>query len=233
MAYRSLADSLRHRLNLPYPPVAMARVASPPEGVASAGEPVPSACSFWRLAEQRVFYASADDHFGCPVGAMVMGFELPPAKVQGLMGLVGDMCKGSYLDEAEVAHIARFASPAAGIVYGPLADFPLEPDAVLIWTTPAQAMVLQETTGATRWGSDLAGGLFGRPTCAALPAAVAGGRTTMSLGCIGMRTFTRIPDECPLVAIPGSRLDNLEERLRTTADANARMREFYVGRMLK
>src|SRR6185437_11755188 len=103
-------------LDLPYPPVALKRVQNPPVGVPAASRPVPSACSFWRLAEEQVFFASAEDHFGCPVGAMVMGFELPPEKVSELMGLVGDMCKGSYLDETEVPHIARFELPAGGVI---------------------------------------------------------------------------------------------------------------------
>lgn len=233
MFYRQLSESLRKALELPYPPVALKRVPGPPDGVPAASQRVPSACSFWRLAEQRVFFASAESHFGCPVGAMVMGFELPPSKVEELMGLVGDMCKGSYLDEAEVPNIGKFETAARGVVYGPLADFPLDPDVVLVWTTPAQAMVLQEATGATCWGSNLAGGLFGRPTCAALPTAVAAGRATTSLGCIGMRTFTRIPDDYALVAIPGSGLPALAGRLRTISEANARMREFYLARMLE
>lgn len=230
MFYRQLSESLQGTLALLYPPVALKRVESPPDGVPSASRAVPSACTFWRRAEQGVFYASAEDHFGCPVGAMVMGFPLPPEKVQELMGLVGDMCAVSYVDEAEVPHIAKFGDPAQGVVYGPLADFPLQPDVVLVWTTPAQAMLLQEATGASRWEDNAVGATFGRPTCAALPTSTARGQSVMSLGCIGMRTFTEIPDDYALVAIPGTCLGDLPTQLARLATANERMREFYIGR---
>ena len=80
----------------------------------------------------------------CPIGAMVMGFELDEAKSAELMSLVGDMCAINYIDEAEVANIPHFDPPAGGIVYGPLAEFPLTPDTVVVWTTPRQAMLLEE-----------------------------------------------------------------------------------------
>ena len=61
---------------------------------------------------------------GCPIGAMVMGFELPPAKQEELMGLVGDMCSLAYIREEEIPHIPHFDPGPQGAVYGPLAIVP-------------------------------------------------------------------------------------------------------------
>lgn len=229
MAHADLARLLQERLGLDLPPVALALVTEPPAGLATDDRPAPSACTFWRRAERGVFYASAEDHMGCAIGAMVMGFELSEEKVQELMGLVGQMCSICYIEEKEVPHIPRFTSAPRGVVYGPLADFPLPPDTVVVWATPGQAMLLQEAVGALQWADSPSGALFGRPACAALPTSLNRGQATLSLGCMGMRTFTEIPADRCLVAIPGFRLATLAEDLERTASANDQMEQFYRG----
>ena len=146
------------------------------------------------------------------------------------MSLVGEMCSVAYVNLEEVPHIPKFERMSAGAVYGPLAEFPLDPDVVMVWATPAQAILLQEAAGAALWSEKPRSAVFGRPTCAALPSSVGRGHTVMSLGCVGMRTFTEIPDAYCLIAIPSSRLSDLAEGLERIAAANDRMREFYVGR---
>jgi uncharacterized protein (DUF169 family) len=224
--YADLAARLQTGLELDFPPVALTRVSAAPEGIAVATAAVPSACTFWRRAELGVFFAGAQSHMACPIGAMVMGFELDEAKSAELMSLVGEMCAIAYLDEAEVAQIPHFDPPTGGVVYGPLADFPLTPDAVLIWTTPRQAMLLEESLGTTQWHG-IGGSILGRPACAALPRAVADGSATLSVGCAGMRTFTEIPDAYTLSAIPEAQLGSLEQALETTLEANTRMLAAY------
>ena len=224
--HADLADQLQSGLSLDFPPVALTRVAEAPDGIAEATAAVPSACTFWRRAELGVFFADAQSHMACPIGAMVMGFELDEAKSAELMSLVGDMCSINYIDEAEVANIPHFDPPAGGIVYGPLADFPLAPDAVVVWTTPRQAMLLEEALGGTHWHG-VGGSILGRPACAALPRAVDSGSATLSVGCAGMRTFTEIPDAYTLTAIPGEQLGELGQALETTLAANAHMLAAY------
>ena len=225
-AYASLAARLQDGLTLDFPPVALTRVSEPPDGIAEATAAVPSACTFWRRAEHGVFFADAQAHMACPIGAMVMGFELDEAKSAELMSLVGDMCAIAYIDEAEVAQIPHFDPPAGGIVYGPLTDFPLTPDAVLVWTTPRQAMLLEEALGGTHWHG-VGGPILGRPACAAIPRAAADGTATLSVGCAGMRTFTEIPDAYTLTAIPGAQLEGLGQALETTLAANSHMLAAY------
>lgn len=97
MNYRALAESIVAKLELSSPPVALTFVVDPPAGMPETAAEVPSACSFWIRAEKEVFYAPAERHFNCPVGAMVMGFDLPAATQKELKGLVESMCQCGYL----------------------------------------------------------------------------------------------------------------------------------------
>ena len=224
-----LASALTELLGLQYPPVALSLVDGPPDGVATTDRTVPSSCAFWREAENSVFYAAAEQHFNCPVGSHVMGFDLPARVTEQLGGLVQSMCDAQYLDMAEVERIPTLARPGtSGILYGPLAQFPVDPDVVLLWLTPAQAMVYNEATGAASWTADAAT-VSGRPGCAALPLAVSGERPTMALGCVGMRTFTDIPADRLLAAIPGGKLAELVDAVRRAVQSNASMSSFYQG----
>lgn len=225
--FSSVADNLQSMLGLDFPPVAVVRVNEPPKDVPRFKGGVPAGCAFWRRAEKDLFYADAEAHMGCPIGAMVMGFELSESKTEELMRLVGDMCAVAYLEEDEVAELPSFDLGASGVVYGPLADFTQDPDVVLVWVTPQQAMLLEETVGGTRWTSEGGGSVLGRPACGALPRAGDIDSVALSLGCAGMRTFTEIPDQYALVAIPQNQLNGLEASLNKTVAANGQMTITY------
>src|SRR5262249_9727841 len=138
------AEQLSELLALDHPPVGLSFVTEAPDGIAVAEQAVPSSCAFWRQAEQGVFYATAAQHFNCPVGAMVMGFSLTEEVMTQLGGLVQSMCDAQYLEMEEAQKIPSVPSNAVGIVYGPLAEVPVEPDLALLWLTPAQAMIFNE-----------------------------------------------------------------------------------------
>ena len=226
MNHATTAQRLSSLLSLQHPPVALAFVDRPPDGLAQATKPVPSACTFWRQAEQRTFYAAAEQHFNCPVGSMVMGFELPPAVNEQLGGLVQSMCDAKYLTMEEAAKIPAMTRHSAGIVYGPLSEFPLDPDLVVLWVNVAQAMLYSEAAGRAAWTAAPMD-VSGRPGCAALPLALRNGQPGMSLGCAGMRTFTEIGDDLNLAALPGSALAGFVNSLAGTVESNAAMRSFY------
>ncbi len=226
MDHANAAQRLSTLLSLQNPPIALAFVDQPPEGVAQATKPVPSACTFWRQAEQGTFYAAAAQHFNCPVGSMVMGFELPEAVGEQLGGLVQSMCDARYLSLDEAAKIPAVSRRSAGIVYGPLTEFPLDPDLVVLWVNVTQAMLYSEAAGRAAWtGAPM--DVTGRPGCAALPRAMQTNQPGMSLGCAGMRTFTEIGDDMNLAAIPGTALDGFLDALTVTVESNSAMRSFY------
>lgn len=224
------ADEITTIFGLDRPPVALAFVPERPEQVAQTTHLSPSTCGFWPLAETGLFYASAEQHHQCQIGAMVMGFDLPDRVMQEIGGLVEAMCGCGYLSPQEGDRIPAVPGAKSGVLYGPLAEFPQRPDAVLTWLTPAQAMIYQEAAGSASWASGPVR-TTGRPACAAIPAAVNDGRALLSLGCKGMRTFTGVGDDRMLAVIPGEHLDSFVASLRVVAAANAEMASYYNRRL--
>jgi uncharacterized protein (DUF169 family) len=225
-----LAAGLREILDLRFRPTALAFVSACPDGVEEFVGEVPSACTFWRRAEERVFFAPAEAHMNCPIGAMTMGFSMSEQQQEQLMQLVGQMGEIGYVDPDEAANIPSVPGEKSGIVYGPLDEFPVEPDVVLAWVTGHGAMMLDEATGASRWTPEQAGLMtFGRPSCAAIAVALRTDGPAFSVGCSGMRIFTGIDPNLNLAVLPRAVLADLPERLVATARANEQMAELYTA----
>src|SRR5215469_5920906 len=229
MTNRELATTIIAALDLNPAPIALAFVDQPPAGVGIIESEVPSSCSFWRRAEQGVFYAPAEAHFNCPVGAMVMGFELPQPVANELQQLVTSMCNCGYISSDEPARIPAVQSKPRGIVYGPLDAFPLRPDVVVCWLTPSQAMIWNEASGEARWDRDISAPVSGRPACAALPASISQNRPFLSFGCMGMRTFTEVSGDRMLAIIPGALLAEFASKLEAMRSTNIAMQSFCKG----
>jgi uncharacterized protein (DUF169 family) len=227
MEYDRIASGISSKLQLTSPAVALSFVEAPPAGLTSFDQDVPSACALWRKAETSIFYAPAEKHFNCPIGAMTMGFEMPKEVQQQLMGVVEKMYGAGYISPEETAKIPGVKRKKSGIVYGPLASFPLEPDLVLMWLTPRQAMIYSEAAGTCRWTEAMPATAFGRPSCAALPVALERSQPTLSLGCLGMRIFTAIGENHLLAVVPGNKLEEFSKGLELTERANQTMGAFY------
>jgi uncharacterized protein (DUF169 family) len=227
VSYGETADRIATLLELELPPVALAFVDEAPDGVESTDAIVPSACAFWRRAEEGVFYAPAEAHFNCPVGAMVMGFDLPDQIQASLGAAVEMMCEVAYIGADEPANIPSVKSGKRGIVYGPLREFPLEPDVALVWVAPRQAMLVSEAAGSSRWMEAASRTVFGRPACGSLPSALEAQEPVLSLGCTGMRTFTEILPDRLLGVVPGSKLADFERSLAATVESNRQMQSYY------
>lgn len=231
MPYNCAAASLQE-LGIGHVAVAMAIVDGPPDGVAETSIPAVSSCAFWRQAESATFFAPAAAQQGCAVGAHVMGFPLSAEAGEELGRAVALMSSVGYLPGGEVAHIPQVRKAGAGAVYGPLASFPLEPDCVLVWVTPAQAMLLGEALQTTAWtgAAPEVPTLLGRPACSALASALNTGRGALSLGCTGMRTFTEAAPTLALFVIPGAALATLPDALARIAASNQAMLEYYQAK---
>lgn len=227
MNYTEISDEISAELDLEIPPVALAFVRDAPEGVPTTDAVVPSSCAFWRKAEEGVFYAPPELHFNCPVGAMVMGFELPEQVRTNLTTAVEMMCNIAYIGADEPANIPTVKKAKNGIVYGPLAEFPIEPDVALVWVTSRQAMIVSEAVGSSRWIEAGQRSVFGRPACASIPSALDSAQPVLSLGCMGMRTFTEILPDRLLVVVPGAKLREFAQSISATVRANAEMQEYY------
>lgn len=227
MDYGKAAEVVTSQFGLDTPLIALTFVDTIPEGIPTCSQAVPSACAFWRQAEAGVFYASAEQHYHCPIGVMTMGFALPQQVQQELMGLAQMMIGCGYLKASEAEKIPAVQKDKIGIVYGPLVNFPIAPDLVLLWLTPAQGMIFSEAVGACRWAETTPAPILGRPACAASPAALNNGRPTLSFGCAGMRTFTAIREDRLLGVLPGNGLEAFLDTLEMTIEANKTMLACY------
>jgi uncharacterized protein (DUF169 family) len=231
MTNQEVGATIITALDLDPPPIALAFVDQLPVGIDTIQTDVPSSCSFWRRAEQGVFYAPAEAHFKCPVGAMVMGFELPEAVSNELQQLVSNMSNCGYISSDEPAHIPAMQAGSKGIVYGPLSAFPLRANVVVCWVSPSQAMIWNEASGEAGWKRDIPTPVMGRPACAALPASISRNRPVISFGCMGMRTFTEISGDRMLAIIPGALLAEFASKLKAMRSTNDAMQSFYKGRL--
>ncbi len=226
---RDAARKVEQALGLTAKPIGVAFLDAPPEGVPHA-ESVPAGCGFWKQAAAgSVFWTEAADHSGCPIGLMTMGFPLSDEQGEEATGLVGQMEGLGYLAPGEANSLPMMPGLTACIVYGPLEEFPVDPDTVLVLASSEQMMVLAEATDAFHLGA--AGlPLHGRPACSVIPRAKSTGAPAASLGCAGMRTFTAVDPGMLLFAVNGADFPALANRVATMAEANVAMREFYAGK---
>ena len=65
---------------------------------------------------------------------------------------------------------------------------------------------------------------------AIVAATISSGKATSSLGCIGNRVYTDLPDGEFYVAIPGGALAGVVETLEKTVNANAELEKFHRSR---
>src|SRR5262245_21670550 len=195
MDFVAVENHLTPALALSRPPIAIAFRESAPAGVPRLKGMQPSGCSFWRLAAAgQVFYTVPSDHYNCPVGSYTHNMPLPEDREPELMNTLSLMVNVGYLRMDDVPVIARLDTTPAAIIYAPLAQTPVTPDAVLVAGRPARLMLLHEAATRANVVTTQTLTLLGRPTCMAIPAALTSGLTS-SLGCVGNRIYTGIADD--------------------------------------
>ncbi|MGH2604572.1 MAG: DUF169 domain-containing protein, partial [Dehalococcoidia bacterium] len=116
---------------------------------------------------------------------------------------------------------------AAAVIYAPLAETPVEPDVVLFSGQASEVMLLQEAS--IRAGVTAQLNLLGRPTCMAVPAAMALGMVT-STGCIGNRVYTGVDAGDLYAVIPYNGLARVAEEAGTIKAANAALLDYHTER---
>jgi uncharacterized protein (DUF169 family) len=217
-----LEQLLTHHLTLSRRPVAIAARDTAPAGVARFSGSLPSGCSFWKLAsEGRSFYTVPSDHYNCPIGSYTHNIPLPQAREPELTETLSLMAQIGYIRMEEIPAIPRLPATPGVIVYSPLGDAPVDPDTVIVSGRPGSLMLLHE---AALRNDMTVSQMLGRPTCMAIPATLTSSLAT-SLGCIGNRIYTDLPDEELYTAIAGRSLVAIVEQLETIASANAALRD--------
>lgn len=226
--YRALEQQLREALGLARRPVAVTFAADPPDGVPRFSRKEPSGCSFWRLAaEGDAFYTVPSDHFNCAIGSYTHGITLSPERAEELEQTLAFMAGIGYIRLEEVAEIPRLPAPPGVVIYAPLGATPADPDVVVFAGRPGRIMLLQEA--ARRAGLPTQPALLGRPTCMALPAALAKGLVA-SAACVGNRVYTNLGEDELYVVVPGKDLAAVAAEAATIASANARLSAYHRER---
>jgi uncharacterized protein (DUF169 family) len=226
--YRALEQRLSERLNLPHRPIAVTFLDTAPVGVPKFAGSEPSGCSFWRLAMNgRAFYTTPEDHHNCPIGSYTHNIPLPPQRANELEQTLSLMTSIGYIRMEEVAGIPRLPRTPGAIVYAPLGDTPVDPDVVLFAGRPGRLMLLQEA--ALRAGVGAGVPLLARPTCMALPAALAKGAVA-STACIGNRVYTDVGEDELWVVMPGKDLPRVADELQAITGANTKLAEYHRDR---
>jgi uncharacterized protein (DUF169 family) len=226
--YRRLEQQFSSDLGLSRRPVAIAFRDAPPPGVTPFSGSAPSGCSFWRLAaEGATFVTRPADHYNCPIGAYTHHIPLPPSREKELEDTLGLMVAIGYVRMEEVQGIPVLPTPPGAVVYAPLGDTPVDPDVVLFSGPAARVMLLQEA--AMRAGIASSLNTLGRPTCMAVPAALAHGMVA-STGCVGNRVYTALGEGDLYAVVPGRDLARLAEATATIRSANAKLLEYHQAR---
>lgn len=208
--------------------VAVSYLSTAPVGVSQFSGTVPAGCTFWRLASTgNGFYTVPSDHFNCPVGSYTHAIDLPAGRAGELEQRLTLMADIGYMKIEEARSIPRLPESPAFVYYAPLGKAVVAPDVVIAGGRPASLMRFQEA--AARAGAASSLPLYGRPTCMALPAAMAHG-TVMSGGCIGNRVYTGLGDDELYLMIPGARLADIVRELGVIAKANDTLREYHKQR---
>jgi uncharacterized protein (DUF169 family) len=226
--WKELEKQFAVRLSMGRRPVAVTFLDAEPAGVAKFSGTEPAGCSFWRLASAgQTFYTVPADHFNCAVGSYTHNIQLPPDRVQETEATLGLMFNLGYVRPEEVPGIPRLPKEPAAIVFAPLGDAPVAPDVVIFTVRTSSAVLLNEA--ATRAGAMASLPLLGRPSCMALPAALAYGTVT-SLGCIGNRIYTNLGADEIYIVVPGPKLQAVSDALGVITSANTALEEYARGR---
>jgi len=208
--------------------IAVSYLRSAPKDVEKFCGAVPSSCTFWRLASTgNGFYTVPADHLNCPVGNYTSGFSEPTERAGELEQTLSLMVDIGYLKMDEVPSIPRLTEAPAFIYYAPLEKTTAAPDVVIVAGRPVALMRLQEA--AARGGAASKLPLLGRPTCMALPAAIAHG-TVMSSGCVGNRAYTALGDDELYLMLPGTRLADIASELSVIQTANETLSVYHQNR---
>jgi uncharacterized protein (DUF169 family) len=224
--------SVQQLLQLRVQPTSVAFRDAPPAGLpAWDGGEVPSGCTFWQAAQEgKCFYTVRSDHYNCAIGCYTHSIDLPEARASELSDTLELMVESSYLEMQEVPSIPRLERPPGVVAYAPTDSGAFDADAVIVACNAASAMLLYEAALKAGAGGALLN-LIGRPGCAVLPLSLVGGRAAMSLGCIGNRFHTGLPDSELYFAVPGDKWTAVVGQLEQVVEANKTMTAHYSERL--
>ena len=233
--WSDLAERLTAALSLPTPPLAITFAAALPDGVPAFDEPmpppmpdgrtgrVPAGCVFWIKAAERTFATVAADHANCSVGSMTHGFKTFD-EVAGNSDVAALLETGWVTPDA-VAQIPVVREHPNTVVYGPLAETPVDPDVVFVRLNAKQLMVLSDAVPGLR--------IEGKPQCHIVAIAKEQGEVAASVGCALSRVRTRMAATEMTCAIPALKLRDVVLAIERNAVADATVARYAAEDALR
>ena len=216
---QKLADDLVKSLGLQHAPLAIRFTQEPVPGVEPFTEPMPAptvdgrtgrvaaGCVFWLKAEGRSFSTVAEDHANCSVGSVTHGFRT--LEEVGDKADVGALVGAGWVAPEMFPAIPVVKKPYKYVSYGPLKDAAGVPDVVFLRVNAKQAMTLSDAFPGTRFE--------GKPQCHIIAIAKERQEIAVSVGCMLSRVRTGMPNTEMTCAIPGPRLAEVVQQVKTTA----------------
>ncbi len=216
--YMKLADDLVSSLGLQNEPLAITFSQQPPAGVEAFNEPMPQAtedgrtgrvpagCVFWMKAAGRTFTTAPEDHANCSVGSVTHGFKTLDAVVG--KSDIGALLGAGWVTEKMFPEIPAVKTRYQHVTYGPLRATPVEPDVVFLRINAKQAMTISDAFPELRFE--------GKPQCHIIPIAKEQNQVAVSVGCMLSRVRTGMPNTEMSCAIPGNRLGDVVQKIKTT-----------------
>jgi uncharacterized protein (DUF169 family) len=224
-----LAEDLTASLKLTRAPIAIAFSAAAPDNIPSYDSVAPAGCVFWQEAATRTFVTSAKDHALCSIGVHTHHLAQPARTYLTELGeALKAMCDLDYVRPDEVATIPVIKQEVKHVVYGPLAQFPLFPEVIILFAHAQQGLILSEAVTRVDKGIPPA---MGRPACAMVPQVLNRGNAAMSLGCCGARAYLdTLTDDVAMWALPGGKLEQYHSEIAALARANQTLTAFHTRR---
>ena len=220
---QKLAEDLVTALGLQHPPLAIRFTQEAVPGVEPFDDDmpaptedgrtgrVPAGCVFWMKAEGQTFSTVAADHANCSVGSVTHGFK--SLEEVGNKSDVGALVGAGWVAPEMFPAIPVVKQRYRYVSYGPLQDAVDSPDVVFLRLNAKQAMTLSDAFPRLRFE--------GKPQCHIIAIAKEQEEVAISVGCMLSRVRTGMPNTEMTCAIPGTRLAEVAQQLKTTADIDA------------
>jgi len=216
---RKLAEDLVNALGLQNIPLAISFTQEPPPGIEPFADAipartedgrtgrVPAGCVFWMKAAGRAFSTVAEDHANCSVGSVTHGFKT--LDEVGDKSDIGVLVGAGWVAPEMFPSIPVVKERHRYISYGPLRDTAQVPDVVFLRVNAKQAMTLSDAFPGLR--------MEGKPQCHIIAIAKEQQEPAISVGCMLSRVRTGMPNTEMTCAIPGTRLAEAVQQIKTTA----------------
>jgi uncharacterized protein (DUF169 family) len=221
--WNDLAGRLQGSLALTAAPIAISFRAGPVDGVAPFDAPmpgplpdgrtgrVPAGCVFWMRAAESTFATVAEDHGNCSVGSLTHGFKTLD-EVAGNSD-VAALLETGWVTMDVVPQIPVVTEKPGTVVYGPLAETPIDPDVVLLRLNAKQLMVVSDAVPGLR--------IEGKPQCHIVAIAKEQGEIAASVGCALSRVRTGMAATEMTCAIPATKVDEVVTAIERNSVADA------------